>query len=65
MWPEFWPGGFLKFTKPLYTKWLIAENDAHILNYDINKDLAKRGGIQQGKNEFDENVLGTKNLVKK
>ena len=34
-------------SKLLYTKWLIAENNAHIFNYDINKDLAKLGGIQQ------------------
>ena len=40
----------------MHTKWLIAENDAHILNYDINKDLAKLGGIQQAKNKFDKNV---------
>ena len=63
-WPEFWLGGFLKFTKPLYTKWLIAENDACIFNYDINKDLEKLGGIQQAEKEFDENVLEIKNLVK-
>ena len=44
-WPEFWVVGFLKFTKPLYTKWLMTENDAHIFNYDINKNLAELGGI--------------------
>ena len=48
----------------MYTKWLIAENDARIFNYDINKDLAKVGGIQQAEKEFDENVLEIKNLVK-
>ena len=48
---------FLKFTKPFYTKWLIAENHAFIFNYDINKDLAKLGEIQQAEKEFDENVL--------
>ena len=63
--PEFQLGGLLKITKPLYTKWLIAENDARIFNYDINKDLAKVGGIQQAEKEFDENVLEIKNLVKK
>ena len=47
----------------MYTKWLIAENGALI--YDINKDLAKLGGIQQVGKEFDENVLEIKNLVKK
>ena len=63
-WPEFWLSGFLNFTKPLYTKWLIAENDTHIFNYD-NKDLAKLGGIQQAEKQFDENVLEIKNLVRK
>ena len=48
----------------MYKKWLIAENDAHLFNYDINKDLAKLGGIQQAKQELDENVLEIKNLVK-
>ena len=48
----------------MYTKWLIAENDACIFNYDINKDLEKLGGIQQAEKEFDENVLEIKNLVK-
>ena len=63
-WPECWLGGFLKSPKPLYKKWFIAENDAHIFNYDINKDLAKLGGIQQAEQELDENVLEIKNLVK-
>ena len=62
--PEFWLVGFLKFTKPFYTKRLIAENDTRIFNYDINKDLAKLGGIQQAEQELDENVLEIKNLVK-
>ena len=48
----------------MYKKWFIAENDAHIFNYDINKDLAKLGGIQQAEQELDENVLEIKNLVK-
>ena len=65
VWPEFWLNGFLNFTKPLYTKWLITENDTHIFNYDINKDLAKLGGIQQAEKQFDKNVLEIKNLVKK
>ena len=64
-WPEFWLGGFLKFTKPLYTKWLIAENDARVFNYDINKDLAKLQGIQQAEKELDKNVLEIKKLVRK
>ena len=59
----FWLGGFLKFTKPIYTKWLIAENDTRVFNYDINKDLAKLGGIQAEK-ELDENVLEIEDLVK-
>ena len=54
--PEFWLVGFLKFTKPFYTKRLIAENDTRIFNYDINKDLAKLGGIQQAEKELDKNV---------
>ena len=41
-----WSERFLKFTKPLYTKWLIAENHARVFNYDIMKDLAKPGAIQ-------------------
>ena len=61
VWPEFWLGEFWKFSKPLHTKWLIAENDTHIFNYDS----AKLGGIQQTEKEFDENVLEIKNLVKK
>ena len=64
-WPEFWLGGFLKFTKLLYTKWLIAENNTGKFDYDINKNLAKLGGIQQAEKEFDENVLEIENLVKK
>ena len=64
-WSEFQFGGFLKFTKPIYTKWFIAEKDACIFNYDISKDLPKLGGIQQAEKEFDENVLEIKNLVKK
>ena len=64
VWPEFWLSGFLNFTKSLYTKWLIAENDTHIFNYDINKDLAKLGGIQQAEKQFDKNVLEIKNLGK-
>ena len=64
-WPEFWLGGFLKFTKSLYTKWLIAENDTRKFDYDINKNLAKLGGIQQAEKEIDENVLEIENLVKK
>ena len=49
----------------MYKKWLIAENDARIFNYDINKDLAKLGGIQQAQKEFDKKVLEIKNLLKK
>ena len=49
----------------MYKKWLIADNDALIFNYDINKDLAKLEGIQQAQKEFDEKVLEIKNLVKK
>ena len=64
-WQKCWLGGFLKFTKPLYKKWLIAENDARVFNYDINKDLAKLGRIQQAEKEFDEEVLEIKSLVKK
>ena len=64
-WPEFCLDRLLKFTKTLYKKWLIADNDALIFNYDINKDLAKLEGIQQPQKEFDEKVLEIKNLVKK
>ena len=46
-WSEFWLDGFFKFTKPLYTKQLIAEKNTSIFNYNINKDLAKLRGIQQ------------------
>ena len=49
----------------MYTKWLIAEIDPRIFNYNINKDLAKLGGMQQAEKEFDENVLEIKSLVKK
>ena len=41
-----------------------SKNDAHIFNYDINKDLAKLGGIQQAEQGLDENALEIKNLVK-
>ena len=54
-----------KFTKPLYTKWLITEKGSRTLNYDVNKDWAKLGGPQQAKKELDENVLEIKNLVTK
>ena len=44
----------------MYKKWLIAQNNVCIFDYDINKDLAKVGGIQQAEKEFDENVMELK-----
>ena len=44
----------------MYKKWLIAQNNVCIFDYDINKDLAKVGGIQQAEKEFDKNVMELK-----